>query len=163
MGYRMDVLPIARSTNRDVAQQMVATLVAQTSEVSVARSRLIDWLKYEFGLTKVSRDLVDVTALGPEEFVTAVRATLPNKQKLTAAQLAELRREHAATIEPARLVRAEIFDLERKLSDLVNEAYGLTPDEVALMWRTAPPRMPFTPAGFQSAENGIDDDNDAEE
>jgi hypothetical protein len=37
------------------------------------------------------------------------------------------------------------LQLERQLSDLVNEAYGLAPDEVALMWQTAPPRMPFTP------------------
>jgi hypothetical protein len=27
--------------------------------------------------------------------------------------------------------------------DLVNAAYGLTPDEVRLMWDTAPPRMPI--------------------
>jgi hypothetical protein len=30
-------------------------------------------------------------------------------------------------------------------ADLVNAAYGLTPEEIALMWKTAPPRMPFTP------------------
>jgi len=47
---------------------------------------------------------------------------------------------------PARQAAAEIVALERKLSDLVNAAYGLTPDEVALMWRTAPPRMPLDPA-----------------
>jgi hypothetical protein len=35
------------------------------------------------------------------------------------------------------------LQLERQLSDLVNEAYGLTADEVALLWQTAPPRMPF--------------------
>ncbi len=34
--------------------------------------------------------------------------------------------------------------LERKISDLVNEAYGLTPEEVQLMWQTAPPRMPIS-------------------
>lgn len=33
--------------------------------------------------------------------------------------------------------------LERTLSDLVNQAYHLTPDEVKLLWVTAPPRMPF--------------------
>ena len=32
--------------------------------------------------------------------------------------------------------------LEGRLAELVNAAYGLTPDEVALLWRTAPPRMP---------------------
>jgi len=35
------------------------------------------------------------------------------------------------------------------VADLVNAAYGLTPEEVALMWQTAPPRMPGAPpAGF---------------
>ena len=34
-----------------------------------------------------------------------------------------------------------------ELGDLVNEAYGLTPDEVELMWKTAPPRMPFDREG----------------
>jgi hypothetical protein len=29
--------------------------------------------------------------------------------------------------------------LEHRLSDLVNAAYGLTPEEVRLMWDTAPP------------------------
>jgi len=33
--------------------------------------------------------------------------------------------------------------LERTLSDLVNQAYALTPAEIALMWQTAPPRMPI--------------------
>jgi hypothetical protein len=53
--------------------------------------------------------------------------------------------EHARTIEPARTQAAEALQLERQLSDFVNEAYGLTPDEVALLWETAPPRMPFMP------------------
>jgi hypothetical protein len=46
---------------------------------------------------------------------------------------------------PARQAAAEVLHLERRLSDLVNQAYGLTPEEVALMWATAPPRMPLTP------------------
>ena len=36
----------------------------------------------------------------------------------------------------------EALRLERHLSDLVNAAYHLTPDEIALLWQTAPPRMP---------------------
>ena len=38
---------------------------------------------------------------------------------------------------------AEALALEHKVSDLVNEAYGLTPAEIRLMWDTAPPRMPI--------------------
>lgn len=35
------------------------------------------------------------------------------------------------------------LQIERTLSDLINQSYGLTPDEVKLLWATAPPRMPF--------------------
>jgi hypothetical protein len=41
---------------------------------------------------------------------------------------------------------AEIRRMEYELSELVNKAYGLTEEEAALMWRTAPPRMPVNPA-----------------
>jgi hypothetical protein len=93
----------------------------------------------------------------------AAAPPLPKRRKLTAADIAELKREHAATIEPARKARAEILALERKLSDLVNDAYGLTPEEVQLMWETAPPRMPLAPAEFASSDpdaNGETEDGD---
>ena len=44
---------------------------------------------------------------------------------------------------PAQALSNEAMGLECKISDLVNQAYGLTPDEVELMWKTAPPRMPI--------------------
>ena len=54
-----------------------------------------------------------------------------------------LRDEYTCTIEPARALAAETLTLERTLSDLVNQAYALTPAEIELMWQTAPPRMPI--------------------
>jgi len=62
-------------------------------------------------------------------------------------QYVVLRAEYARTIDPARALTAEALNLEHKVSDLVNEAYGLTPEEVALMWQTAPPRMPIAKPG----------------
>jgi hypothetical protein len=56
-----------------------------------------------------------------------------------------LRDEYTRTIEPARSLAAETLTLERTLSDLVNQAYALTPAEITLMWQTAPPRMPIPP------------------
>lgn len=56
-----------------------------------------------------------------------------------------LRDEYSRTIEPARALAAEALALERTLSDLVNQAYVLTPAEIVLMWQTAPPRMPISP------------------
>jgi hypothetical protein len=38
--------------------------------------------------------------------------------------------------------KAEVLTLERRLAALVNQAYGLTPEEIDLLWHTAPPRMP---------------------
>jgi hypothetical protein len=56
-----------------------------------------------------------------------------------------LRGDYTRTIEPARALAAETLKLERTLSDLVNQAYALTPAEIELMWQTAPPRMPIPP------------------
>ena len=44
---------------------------------------------------------------------------------------------------PTRARAAETLNLERTLSDLVNQAYALTPAEIELVWQTAPPRMPI--------------------
>jgi hypothetical protein len=38
--------------------------------------------------------------------------------------------------------RAEATRLDRRLSNSVNHAHGLTPEKVDLLWATAPPRMP---------------------
>ena len=84
-----------------------------------------------------------LTNLDSDAFVAEVKKLRGKKNPLSVAALRSLRDEHARTIEPARIQAAEALNLERQISDLVNEAYGLTPDEVALMWKTAPPRMPI--------------------
>jgi hypothetical protein len=61
---------------------------------------------------------------------------------MSSGLIGRLNREYAETIAPARETASEAAALERRLSDRVNEAYALTPEEVDLMWRTAPPRMP---------------------
>jgi hypothetical protein len=53
--------------------------------------------------------------------------------------------EYPRTVEPARALFTETLTLERTLSDLVNQAYALTPTEIDLMWKTAQPRMPISP------------------
>ena len=60
-----------------------------------------------------------------------------------------------------RLVReharaARLRTLEHRIADLVNQAYGLADDDIDLLWRTAPPRMPgSTPAASRSQQKGI--------
>jgi hypothetical protein len=59
-----------------------------------------------------------------------------------AGRLRALRDGYAEQATPVRQRQAEALGLERRLADLVNQAYGLTPEDVELLWRTAPPRMP---------------------
>jgi hypothetical protein len=145
---------------REISGQL-AQLARKRVEV---QSVMEDWLCHQVGLPRINGQLDDMSRLDADGFVGAVREVLPRTCKLTAADVAELKREHAATIEPARKAGSEILALERRLSDLVNEAYGLTPEEVQLMWETAPLRMPFTPVGLGSpdtgATNDADDDNE---
>jgi hypothetical protein len=50
----------------------------------------------------------------------------------------------------ARARAAETLKLERTLSDLVNQAYALTPAEIELLWKIAPSRMPIAgPLGMR--------------
>lgn len=165
MGYKVSVLPIAApsAASQEATAKHVADLVARTKSASHATSSTLDWLRHEFEIAKPGRELANLTALDAEGFISAVRSAIPKKRKLTAAEIAELKREHGVTVEPARLARSEIFLLEQRLSNLVNEAYGLTSTEVDLMWRTAPPRMPFTPAGLTSPDEDADARNDNED
>ena len=121
-----------------------------------------DWLRHEFDLERPASLLLKTVDRDADTFVSALRDAIPKKRKLTAADIAALKREYSATLGPAKKARAEIFRLEQKLSGLVNTAYGLSPKEVELLWQTAPPRMPFTPSGLALVERHDESDEDEE-
>jgi hypothetical protein len=106
---------------------------------------LLDWLRMEYAIEKPSNKLLAATELDSDTWVGEVKRIRGKKQPLTAAGVQGLRAEYTRTIDPARTLAAETLTLERTLSDLVNQAYALTPAEIALMWKTAPPRMPIPP------------------
>jgi hypothetical protein len=139
-------VPKVGASHQDDARHATAEVVRKRETVFRATADALDWLRHEFGLERSSRALSASYTLDSDGFVAAVRASLPKSRKWTAAEVAQLRKEYTTTIEPARKAAAELISLERILSDLVNTAYGLTPEEVVLMWRTAPPRMPLDPS-----------------
>lgn len=108
-------------------------------------SAISDWLRHEIGIDKLGA-FSNPHELDADGFVAAVRKALPKSKRLSAAKIVRLKQEHAMTVEPARQAAREALALERRSSDLVSAAYGLTPQDIALMWATAPPRMPFTPS-----------------
>ena len=103
---------------------------------------ILDWLHHEFGLEKPGQALAQPHLLDADGFVAAIRKGLPKSRRFSAADIARLKQEHDTTLGPALAAADEALALERRLSDLVNAAYGLTPEEVKLMCGTAPPRMP---------------------
>ena len=164
MGYKMERLPIAQfaPAGQEAAGQLVRQIIAETNAARRATTSITDWLRHTFALTKPSRTLRDFDRLTADAFVTRVRSALPRQRRLTAAEIAELKREYAVTIEPAKAIRRMIFDLEQRVSELVNSAYRLTPSEITLLWQTAPPRMPFTPYGLVIEEDAPDEPEDDE-
>jgi hypothetical protein len=89
-----------------------------------------------------------------DDFIKAVKGGLEKGRKLTASEISELKREYDATLAPAIASRLEIKQFEGGISDIVKAAYGLSQEEIALLWSSAPPRMPFTPQGLATDETG---------
>jgi hypothetical protein len=133
-------VPPAAEVSEDVAK-----LAREKATVRNAVSAIHDWLRHEFGIDKHGRALAQPHQLDADGFVVAVRGAFPKSRKWSGAEIARLKQEYVSTLTSARKAAGEIIGLERKLSDFVNAAYGLAPEEIALMWRTAPPRMPLDP------------------
>ena len=136
-------VPQPDHTQRAEANRTVGQLIQLTRDEHGTLRSLLDWLRVEHEIEKPSQKLQSPFDLDSDAFVGEVQKARGRKNPLSAAGLRGLRDEYERTIEPARRLAVEALSLEHRLSDLVNAAYGLTPDEVALMWATAPPRMPF--------------------
>src|SRR5712691_11568580 len=142
----MEPLPIASPTEviRAEAEQAVGRLIESVRVRHEARQLMLDWLRTEFDIQEPGARLEDFTALDLPIFVEEVRKhRAKTAGKLSPAALKGLQSGYAEQIAPIQQDRIEAMALERKLSDLINAAYGLTPAEIALLWATAPPRMPL--------------------
>lgn len=145
VAFKMVALPIAEPTTaiRVATETGARRLIAITEREQQTQRTVLDWLRVEYAIEKPSQKLQTLAELDSDTFIAEVKRIRGKKLPLTAASLAALREEYARSIEPARTLAAEARKLEHELSDLVNQAYGLTAEEIALMWDTAPPRMPI--------------------
>jgi len=145
VGRLMEKLPVALPTDemRAETEPAVEQLISLTKSEQDARRDMLHWLRLEFGVEKSGQKLEDFASLNVDVFIEEVRKRrLKSEGRLTPAALRVLRTSYSEMATPVRENRAEAAKLERRLSDLVNEAYELTPDEANLLWATAPPRMP---------------------
>ena len=143
----MAKLPISSPLPGDKSEfdELSCSAINATSSIKSSDVLLADWLKFEHPIINISTVLRESSKLDVDGFVAAVRSALPKRQGLTPTQLRQLREAFSETAEPARQARIELLAYERRLAAMVERAYGLTDEEIALMWRTAPPRMPLAP------------------
>jgi TaqI-like C-terminal specificity domain len=145
-GAMMVDLPIAPPSDvaRAEAGPAVERLIAITRADQDARRVTLDWLRTEFSVETPGQRLEAFATLDADTFVDEVRKRRPRVAgRLSPGALSALRSGYMEQGTPVRQRRTESIILEQRLSDLVNRAYGLTPEEVGLLWATAPPRMPM--------------------
>ncbi len=144
MGFLMEQAPIPEppAAMEEVSAAAEALIAAQ-HEAGEARQALARWYRHEWGIERPPGALLDPFALDADAFAAALRRALPRMRRLSAAELGAMAREHSASVAPVALRLAQGRKHERRLAALVEQAYGLTEEERALMWRTAPPRMPL--------------------
>jgi hypothetical protein len=154
MGYRIECLPIAKPFDEAQAATIPAvdSLIDTRRRTAETSSLLRDWYATELGIAKPNQALLEPFGLSSDEFIKQVRKARGARRPLSAAAVHAARDEYVKTVQPVQRALREAERLEWRLNDLVNEAYGLTPEEVRLMWATAPPRMPLTARSEETPE-----------
>jgi hypothetical protein len=142
---KMVDLPIAVPSDdlRSETEQLVQRQLDLTQDLQQSMQDILDWLRVEFGVETPGNKLSDFASLSEDDFIEEVRKRASDR--LTPAGLRLLREQFAEYSGAIRSIETERTQIEHRLSDLVNQAYGLTAEEIDLMWRTAPPRMPIQP------------------
>jgi hypothetical protein len=147
-------IPAFGVTEAAEIRENVEELSALTATVRTADQTLAHWLRVEQGIAKLPSILAESSRLGVDAFAAAVRAALPRREGFGPVRLARVRDAFLEVAEPARAARGKALNCELALSSVINRSYGLSDDEVALMWRTAPPRMPI-PAPNNEGEDSM--------
>lgn len=140
-----ETLPIAQPTDelRARIEPAVTDLIAATGRRRQTREQVLEWLRVEFAVESPGNRLAAVETLDEADFVAEIRSRRPRSApRITPAALHDLKVAYGEYATPLRALAARMAETERRVAGWVNEAYGLTAEEVALLWKTAPPRMP---------------------
>jgi type I restriction-modification system DNA methylase subunit len=152
VGELMETLPIAQPTEeiRAEVEEIVTCLIEITKLNGQVYKDVLDWLQVEYKIEKLGNKLEDFAALEFADFVEEVRKRMPKPKTakkasdpLSIPAFKALRQAHNDYVPEIQNRKNEAVKLEHRLADLVNQTYQLTPEEIELMWKTAPPRMPI--------------------
>jgi type I restriction-modification system DNA methylase subunit len=144
-GDLMDAVPVPPPSpeHRALAADLVPAVVEAVAQNHAARRGLLDLLRVEHGVDRPGERLRQFHHLDVNSFAAEVAKRRPRSAgPLRPMDLRALRDLHEAEALPVLQREQRVAAAERKLSDAVNAAYGLSPEDVATLRETAPPRMP---------------------
>ena len=143
--------PIAPLTN--IMSVEYESIVQRLIEITISQKTVyqdfLTWLQIQYKVKKITRKLENFADLNFEELIEEVIKQLPKSKSsdpLGVKGLKSIREAYNEYVPEIQTRKQEALKLEQRLSDLVNQAYQLTPEEIELIWKTAPPRMPFYPS-----------------
>ncbi|WP_353258473.1 Eco57I restriction-modification methylase domain-containing protein [Prochlorothrix hollandica] len=141
----LSCLPVVEPTSycKSQIENLTRDLIELIQNDQQANYEVLDWLQVEQKIAKLGQKLENFTRLDCDRFLEEVRQRQPKGASFgpkVVKQLREVYNDYAPGIQ-SRQNQALI--LENQLSDLVNQAYGLTLEDIDLLWKTAPPRMPI--------------------
>jgi polyhydroxyalkanoate synthesis regulator phasin len=147
VNFLIETIPIAQPTPtiRAQVEEIVTRLIEITKRNQENNREVSNWIQSTHKIPKLGQKLENFASLSQVEFVEAIRQRIPKiSGDLSPKGLKGVENVYQEYALPMQSDRAEANRLENRLSDLINQAYQLTPEEIALMWRTAPPRMPIS-------------------
>lgn len=141
-----ETIPIADPTSeiRAKTEEIVSQLIEISKNNQQIYKDVFDWLFIEYKIEKLGRKLEDFASLSSDEFVTEIKKRQSKGMKsININQFRQIREAYDQYVPTIQQNKNLILTLELGLNDLINQAYQLTPEEIELMWKTAPPRMPI--------------------
>jgi type I restriction-modification system DNA methylase subunit len=147
VNFLIETIPIAQPTPtiRAQVEEIVTRLIEITKRNQENNREVSNWIQSTHKIPKLGQKLENFALLSQIEFVEAIRQRIPKiSGDLSPKGLKGVENVYQEYALPMQSDRAESNRLEHRLSDLINQAYQLTPTEIELMWRTAPPRMPIS-------------------
>ena len=141
--YVFESIPICKPSpsQRSTIELNASRLIQLAKSFAVKRASFLQWVAHETGIIKVSTALESPWQLRQEEFLAVLKkAGLKHPSPATLQHLTRTFESESAAL---RSNRADALSLERELDELILKIYKLTPDEIALLRQTAPPRSPL--------------------
>jgi hypothetical protein len=139
---RQAPMPEPTDEQRAVAEAGVAVAVACSDRLHEVRRDMLLGLATQFDVRSPGKRLPKFDALGEDDFIAEVAARRPKKRALGPQDIGKLRtlyRESAPALQDAD---ARLFQAERSVDRAIQDAFGLTDADRAVMAASDVQRMP---------------------